>query len=120
VDARFLEAWEPRIGRDATLALRRRGYLVIFRLALVILSLAVFVGLGRSGSDLLVVGLILVGLSIDVIGTSQNKRRLAAALTSHVGFPVASSGLPPFKSPEVFDQWLAANRAGAPPKEPRS
>lgn len=114
----FFDIWEPRIGAEATSALRRRGQLAIFRLVFGVVLVALIVALARSGLYWpVVLAFVVVGLPIYVIGTSRTNRRLADALAAHLGFPVTTKTLPPLRSAAVFDGWLSAMKAGVPPRE---
>jgi hypothetical protein len=111
---RFNAIWEPRVGTEATRLIRRRAWLVLSRLAAspVIILLAI-----TLDSPLYYIvtfpllGIYLIGV---LLLMRRTNRRLAAALTRHLGVEITPQTLPPVRRAELFDRAVSSLREGRP------
>jgi hypothetical protein len=102
----FYEVWEPRIGTEAARLLRQRSVFSLIMLG----PLGPLVLIATKTGAYAVFAVIFWGLfATHLLVQRRNKRAIAVALSQHLGFPVASSRLPPFRL-KAFDAWLAEVR----------
>jgi hypothetical protein len=109
--------WEPRIGREATALLRQRSWLALTRLGL--LAFIVVLAITVTGPLYYLVVLPVTGVYLFayVWALMRINRRLADALSRHLGLPITPKNLPPVRRVEVFDRAVASLREGRPARD---
>jgi len=109
---RLSATWESRIGPESIALLRKRARFAPPLLAGLVLILVAAALLNGPAYYVVATLLVSADLGILLVGVGRLNRQLAASLTRHLGFPVASSLLPSFRSTEAFDAWLRKTTSG--------
>jgi hypothetical protein len=100
----YASTWVPRIGEEAIpFARRDRALTAAVRFGALALSVG-FVASLRAGIPIVAVGCLAVGGAI-LVGWIGNRRRLAAALSRHLGVSLNWFNVPQVISPQRFDVW---------------
>jgi hypothetical protein len=113
----FYGIWEPRIGRDATDILRSRAKLSFIPVFMLVLIVAFAVALHGPAYYAAAGAVVVLGIPSYLVRLRSANRRLASAITDHLGRPVSSKTLPRFRTAAMFDAWMAHSQAGTPQRE---
>jgi len=116
-DEQFFANWDGRIGHDAALLLRKRArWMPVFLADFV--AIVVLAQVLNGSAYYLSAGLVLLLLFVELwYFSARTNRRLAAALSQHLGFKVG--GLPSFRTVSRYDDWLADRQGSVPYREKR-
>ena len=109
---RFDAIWASRVGAEAAALLRKRARLALGRLALLVFITAMAVA--RVGAYFAVVlPVVVVYLCADLWLLRRFNRRIAAALSAHLGIPISTWGIPPVRSAAQFDRAIEISKGTA-------
>ena len=111
----FYRIWEPRIGRDAANILKTRAWLAVLPFGFIVTTVVFALTLNDATYYIADGAVLVTGFGVMSYALPRINRRLAAAMSNHLGMNVTS--LPRFRSADRFDTWLANERAGKPRRE---
>ena len=118
-ESSFHGIWDPRIGREAADILAKQRYVTLLAIpaavALGLLTVSVRGPLLWAAYSLVLI----VDVTPIWILSHRTNRRLARAMSAHLGFEVTPGSLPSMKMQYIdqFDKWVTDTRSGTPRRE---
>ena len=114
---RFYAQWEPRVGVEATQLIRKRSWLKVLRLAPFVSVVVLLLTVGRSLYYVVVWPLVFAFAIAYAWYQRSIDRRLADALSRHLGLAITPRNLPPVRNVESFDAVVSDIREGRPGRQ---
>jgi hypothetical protein len=117
VSDRFDRVWEPRVGSTAAGLLRKRAWIVV---GWAVAFVAAFVIISATASSMyneIVLPLTFVWICVSFLLLRWFNRRIAAAMSSHLGVQISTWTIPSIRNAERFDREVEVLRGVRPVKE---